>query len=310
MYPKTGYLCLTVAQLTNLVVLLKSRRISMVDARVYLGGIELAERREIARRVRGLVGDRAERLPRYTLRELAVLTRETRLGSLRGALRTLEAQGVLRFDPSLIVVPRCGLFPEAPLCLEMKKRGSLSRLVPIPRRLFAELCREQRRSVFLAKVAYIIRGLNLDRASGELRSRGCIKASWIAEHFGLSMRSVRLARSGLILSGFIGRDRSSFQRKLNRDGSYFEINLARYAGTAECAGTPAGNESSDLRALATVPAHSASEPAGTLTVAEASPRNGCAGMTPGLPPTEDRFAPLGAETTRRFAPPKFRFRRF
>ena len=118
--------------------------------------------------------------------------------------------------------------------------------------------------MFLTKLAYVLRGLSLERTTGELRGRGCIKASWIAEHFGLSLRAVRLARSELIESGFIEKDVASFQRKLNRDGSYFEINLARYAGTlkesagtiAESAGIVVARNINETRRVQSVPAQS------------------------------------------------------
>src|SRR5262249_50571338 len=126
---------------------------------------------------------------------------------------------------------------------------------------------ERRRSLFLARLAYIIRGLSFEPETRMLRSRGCIKASWIAEHFGLSLRAVRLARASMIRSGFIAKDSTSFQRKLNRDGSYFEINLALYAGTPtggrECAGIELTVEASNSADLRCVPAYQKDECAGT-----------------------------------------------
>lgn len=284
------------AQLSNLVVLLKSSRISVLDARVYLGGIELLERREIAKRVRALGGDRPEKLSRFSIQELVSVVPETTFARVRRALKRLESAGALSFASHRIETTRTGLFPEEPLSVELKKRGALSRLVPVPRRLLAELCRETRKSVLLTKLAYVIRGLTLDRESGELRSRGCVKASWIAQHFGLSIRSVRLARSSLIQSGFIGKDRSSFQRKLNRDGSYFEIDLSRYAGTL------AAEKSRESDSLETVPAHSEHGSAGTLPsgqiqqdqVAEIDRARRCfvpAGIAPPEPPNRTRIAP-------------------
>jgi hypothetical protein len=215
--------------------------ISLLDARVYLGGVELAERREVAKRVRAIAGDRVEKPVRISLQEFVAVTTEERLARLKQAITRLGDLGILGVQEDRIDAPRTVLFPEAPLCQELKKRGALSRLVPIPRRLLTELCRETRKSVFLAKLAYVLRGLTLDRRTGELKGRGCIKASWIAQYFGLSLRAVRLARSLLISSGFISKDVVSFQRKLNRDGSYFEIDLAMYAAKledrSECAGS-------------------------------------------------------------------------
>ena len=300
MHPKSGYLCLTVAQLSNLVVLLKSGRISLIDARVYLGGIELQERREIAKRVRAQSGDRAEKPSRYSLEELAAITREKKPMRLRRALKLLESAGVLFFACDRIETTRAGLFPDDSLSVELARRGALSRLVPVPRRLLAELCVETRKSVLLTKLAYIIRGLSLDRESGELRSRGCIKASWIAEFFGLSIRSVRLARTSLIQSGFIGKDRSSFQRKLNRDGSYFEIAVCRYAGTLTA------ENSSQSDSLATVPVHSGPDSAGTLARPRVEPAQVAEPAQVGRTCVPTPIAPPSRQNRTRIAPPRER----
>ncbi len=74
-------------------------------------------------------------------------------------------------------------------------------------------------------LAYVVRGLTIDRNGGEVRSSGSVKASWIAGIFGLSLRSAKAARKELIQSGFIDKDTTSFQRKLNRDGAYFKVSL-------------------------------------------------------------------------------------
>lgn len=300
MHPKSGYLCLTVAQLSNLVVLLKSGRISLLDARVYFAGIELQERREIAKRVRSQSGDRAAKPSRFSLQELVAVIPDTTSARAKSALKRLDSAGVLCFASDRIETARAGLFPDEPLAAELTKRGALSRLVPIPRRLLAELCFETRRSVLLTKLAYIIRGLSLDRRSGELRSRGCIKASWIAEHFGLSIRSVRLARSSLIQSDFIGKDRSSFQRKLNRDGSYFEIALGRYTGTL------AKENSRQSDSLETEPAHSKRDSAGTLPTPRIHPEQLAETSQNGRPSVSTRIAPQRRQNHTRIAPPRER----
>src|SRR5262249_572545 len=63
-----------------------------------------------------------------------------------------------------------------------------------------------------------------------VKARGTVKLSWIAQAFGVSLRAARYARAELVRLGWFGRDESSFQRKMNRDGSYFRIDLAwRYS---------------------------------------------------------------------------------
>jgi hypothetical protein len=305
-YQKTGYLSVPVAGLSNLVVLMKTGGITAVDARIYLAGLELVERRRVANRLKALRGEKSEQRACFRVQELLAVTRETGVTKLKRALRKLERLGLLAFDASCIEATRSSLFPDDPLCRELKKRGALSRLVPIPRRLLAELCRETKKSVLLAKLAYIMRGLTLDRQSGELRSRGCIKASWIAQYFGLSMRSVRLARSWLIRSGFIAKDCSSFQRKLNRDGSYFEINLGRYSRTTtECAGTVQAEMDNEPVKLASVPAHKRTDSAGTLTAPVPAP-SGSETAATGPVKGEASFAPPGSKKCARIAPPKER----
>jgi hypothetical protein len=42
----------------------------------------------------------------------------------------------------------------------------------------------------------------------------------------MSLRSAKAARKELIELGFISKDTGSFQRKLNRDGAYFRVNLS------------------------------------------------------------------------------------
>ena len=57
-------------------------------------------------------------------------------------------------------------------------------------------------------------------------SAGTAKASWIADTFNISKTSVKNARRELIALGFITPDQTESQRKLNRSGAYFSINLA------------------------------------------------------------------------------------
>ena len=143
MYPNSGFLCLTAGELSNLAVLIREGGLSTIDARVYLAAVESVERREIAKRVRAKLGRKAagptrrELKPRYGVQELATITQEPSIPRLKRSLKRLANSGLLRFEASRIETTRCGLFPEDPLCRELKRRGSLSRLVPIPRRLFA-----------------------------------------------------------------------------------------------------------------------------------------------------------------------------
>jgi len=95
----------------------------------------------------------------------------------------------------------------------------------VPRSVLCFLAASAKASLGKTMLGYVIRGLTIDRESGEIRGAGSVKSSWIADVFGLSLRSVKASRKELIESGFINRDTTSFQRKLNRDGAYFRISL-------------------------------------------------------------------------------------
>jgi hypothetical protein len=98
----------------------------------------------------------------------------------------------------------------------------------------------QNRAVTSTKVilAYLLRGLSIAPRTGEIANKGTVKASWIAETFDLSPRAVKYAQAELRAQGWITKDTHSFQRKLNRDGAYFVINL-KWRFRSEPVGRPA-----------------------------------------------------------------------
>lgn len=99
-----------------------------------------------------------------------------------------------------------------------------SRLIPVPRKiLFLAECPKP--ALVKTVIAYLLRGLSLDR-SGEMRRAGTVKISWICQLCNVSERAARSARAELIRLGWISKDTASYQRKLNRDGAYFRINIA------------------------------------------------------------------------------------
>ena len=63
------------------------------------------------------------------------------------------------------------------------------------------------------------------RRDGSINNRGSVKSSWIAKIAGISLRSAKAARRVLISIGWLSEDTNSTQRKLNRTGAYFEINI-------------------------------------------------------------------------------------
>jgi hypothetical protein len=62
-----------------------------------------------------------------------------------------------------------------------------------------------------------------------------VKVSWICKLCKISERAARTARAELIRLGWISKDTGSFQRKLNRDGAYFIINVAWRRGAKRIA---------------------------------------------------------------------------
>src|SRR5262249_3528978 len=109
---------------------------------------------------------------------------------------------------------------------------SFRRPIPIPRAVLRFLARSRKPTLAKTLLAHVTRGLSLDRKSAEVRGAGTVKASWIAEKLGVSLRAVKAARKELIALGLIPKDTGSVQRKLNRDGAYFRVNLAwKAAGT-------------------------------------------------------------------------------
>ncbi|NJN90395.1 MAG: hypothetical protein HC878_08480 [Leptolyngbyaceae cyanobacterium SL_5_14] len=116
-----------------------------------------------------------------------------------------------------------------------------TRTIPVPRRLFEHLCRITKPSLFKTALAYLLRGLFLKR-DGTINPNGSAKASWIAQVAGISLRAAKAARQTLISIGWLSRDETSSQWKLNRTGAYFSINLSWEAPKA--ANTPSSASSS------------------------------------------------------------------
>ena len=225
MYQNIGFKCAKASELSNVLVALKDKKLSLFDARIYLSSFEILARREAAQR------KRLKRKPSsllFSAAEFGVILGEPGEAKVRSSLRRLTRLGLLSFSKEKLLLTETVLFPDDSLTLELGRRASLARPIPLPRKLVKSLCRETRKSLFLTTLSYVLRGLSIDKTSLELRGRGTVKASWIANYLGLSVRAVRLARKELVEKHFIAKDTGSFQRKLNRDGSYFEINLSLF----------------------------------------------------------------------------------
>ena len=221
-----GYKAITPIKLLNGVSAYSSGTISFKALRVYLSCFELEAIREAAKRSNKTKARQGSDLVCFRKEELISLTGGLSLRSIGKSLKELETASLMYFSKERI------LFTETPInktsreLIEETLSGRKgTRSIPVPRRLIKLLGGLTKPALFLTLIGYILRGLSIDRRTGVVNPRGTVKASWIAEAFSLSLRAVRSARTELVSLGIISKDINSYQRKLNRHGTYFELNL-------------------------------------------------------------------------------------
>lgn len=220
-----GYKTVTPVQIANCVGAYKRDAISYRAVRVYFGCLALIAVREGAKRSAKSNGRKSPDLCHYKPEELCRIT-GLEVNSIRRELRKLEAEGLIVWRERSVLIPTAELPGNETLLKELSCKRSSRRPVPVPRVLLRFIARTPKMALATTAIAYAVRGLSIDRYDSSIRSSGTVKSSWIAEAFGLSIRSVKASRKVLIDLRFIERDTGSFQRKLNRDGAYFKINLA------------------------------------------------------------------------------------
>jgi hypothetical protein len=228
----SGYKTITAIQWANAIWALNERLIDHRGLRVYLASLSMVAVREAAQRYRRKRREKVRDCSRYQLHELERLTGLDG-AKARRALRQLERAGLMTLSEGEVDVCREPLLGSEELQSAVSCRRSPRRPIPVPRSMLRFLA--QNRSEALAKViiAYVVRGLAITRSTGIVSAKGTVKASWIADTFGLSQRAVKYAQAELRALNWISKDTQSVQRKLNRDGAYFVINLAwtRRVGT-------------------------------------------------------------------------------
>ncbi len=192
-----GYILVSQRTLAHLSGQISSRAVSAIEGRGIIGLQEMRSIRAGAGALRAKSRRGVVIVPNYRATELSKLANI----SIRAASKSLKTALEYNFGP---------------------KRGH--KLIAIPRRVIRFLAKCERRSVLLVLLTYIERGLSID--NGRIKSAGTAKASLIAERTGLTIRSVRLARAKLLKLGLITPDSTKYQRKLNKDGAYFTINLS------------------------------------------------------------------------------------
>lgn len=220
----SGYKTITPIQLANVLWALHQRLISKHALRVYWAAFVLVAVREAAARSRCKRREKPREFHQYRQRELERLT-ELDIADVRRALRELERAGLAIFAEGEITLRREPLSGSEALLGEIKGGRSERRPIPVPRTVLRFLARERKPALGKVMVGYLARGLSIARHTGELSGKGTVKASWLAAQLALSQRAVKYAQGQLQAMGWITKDTLSRQRKLNRDGAYFVINL-------------------------------------------------------------------------------------
>jgi CRP-like cAMP-binding protein len=192
-----GYVLLSKEALIALNAQISSRLIPLVDARGIFAQLEMCAIRDAARASTAKKSKASNRIPEYTAKEISKLSGV----SLREASKLF----------------RKGMTHE----IFQPRKGSL---IPISRRLIKFLAKCSTRALMLTLLTYLERGMTLH--GRVIKNAGTVKASFIAKKSGLTIRSVRTARGRLLKLGIITPDTTKYQRKLNRDGAYFTINLS------------------------------------------------------------------------------------
>ena len=158
----------------------------------------------------------------FTVDELIELTKLPRR-IIKKSLRQLHATGIVSWSAQEVTIER-PIQAYSNAQVGIIGETSAKRLVPLPRRVLRFLARCRKASLIRVMLAYMVRGLRRSKKDG-INNKGAVKCSWIVELTGLCLRSVQTARKALIDLGWLSKDTSSTQRKLNRTGSYFVINV-------------------------------------------------------------------------------------
>ena len=228
----SGYKTITPAQLANALWALDAKLIRHRDFRLYLACFVLVAIREAAARTNRIRGSAPRELPRYRLNEME---RITKLPSrhIKSGLRRLANCGLVTFSEGDIAMTKELLPGAEELAEKLSCQRSPKRPIPVPRAVLRFLAASSSEALTRVMIAYLVRGLSIARRTGEISAKGTVKASWIADTLSVSKRAVKYAQAELRRLGWIGKDTNSVQRKLNRDGAYFAINLSWTGQPAE-----------------------------------------------------------------------------
>ena len=222
---QSGYKTITPIELSNALFALRSKLITFRAFRIYLGCFSLIAIREAAKRSTPHTRGKGTLTPRYRIFELRRLTGASEK-EIRRELCRLKRCGLLTFAESEIEISKSPVTGSEDLLTALSGKRSALRPIPVPRSALRFLASCSKPALTKTMLFYILRGLTIDRKSGEVRGKGTLKLSFATDALGVSERAAKYARSELIKIGWISKDTGSFQRKLNRDGAYFLINLS------------------------------------------------------------------------------------
>jgi hypothetical protein len=191
-----GYVFKSRSEILQLNALVSSRKLTLAEGRVFMASIEMRAIRSAVEASKAKIKKSRGIIPKYENKEVKTLS-----------------------NLSIPKISKAKIKLSDHFILFSENKGDL----PIPRRLIRFLAKCEKRSTFLVLLSYIERGITLRNRS--IKNAGSLKASLIVKTTGLSLRAVRLARKELLELGIITPDTTKYQRKLNRDGAYFTINL-------------------------------------------------------------------------------------
>lgn len=220
----SGYKTITPLQFANALAAQRSGAIDLSGLRIYFACFALVAIREAAGRRRRKRRETQRGAACYRMKELERLTGLSAARTRRG-LRKLDRSGLVRFTEGEIHFEHDTLPGSEELQTLLSCRRSPRRPIPVPRAVLRLLARTENGCLLKTILAYVVRGLSLSRRGGDVSAKGTIKASWISTSFAISHRSVKYAQARLQQWKWVSKDTKSFQRKLNRDGAYFVINL-------------------------------------------------------------------------------------
>src|SRR6266852_3125388 len=217
--PAGGFLDCPVDHLTLPWWLYQQGTIALGTLRVWLGTLELVEKR---------CGTAPDTPAHYGPEELRRLLRAPRLAPVTAGLQQLEALGLLAWSPQVIQ-----FLPQAQaLRQELGQDGYQTlraqlppglRWVPVPRRLLVWLAQEGQPGVIATALGVLLRCMRYK--ARQCVAGGRVAAPWIATVFGIAERTVQRAMQVLQGCGWLARLTIQPERE-RPHGRYTVINLA------------------------------------------------------------------------------------